>query len=69
MNPQVSTEYLDYASAARLLGVPIGTLYGLVAQRRIPHVRLGRRLVRFDRRVLERWLADRAIEPLAEPSK
>lgn len=52
---------LTYVETARLLGLPLGTVYSLVSQRRIPHVRLGPRLVRFDRDELERWLAARRI--------
>jgi excisionase family DNA binding protein len=46
-----------------LLGLKPGTLYCLVAQSRIPHVRLGPRLVRFSRTALQAWIAERAVEP------
>jgi excisionase family DNA binding protein len=55
------TELLSYREAARLLRLPVGTLYSLVHQRRIPHVRMGARLVRFVRPALERWLAERTV--------
>ncbi len=38
---------LSYDDAAEFLGICKGTLYALVSQRRIPHVRIGPRLVRF----------------------
>jgi excisionase family DNA binding protein len=47
---------LGYKDAANELGLPIGTLYSLVSRRRIPHVRLGRRLVRFDQAPLAAWV-------------
>lgn len=50
---------VTYAKAAEFLDMPLGTLYALVHQERIPHIRLGNRLVRFDIEELERWLADR----------
>jgi len=52
---------ISYAAAAGLLGLPRGTLYWLVAEKRIPHIRLGRRLVRFSKRDLHQWLADHAV--------
>ncbi|MGO9664304.1 MAG: helix-turn-helix domain-containing protein [Polyangia bacterium] len=49
-------EHIGYSEAAKMLGLPRGTLYWLVNQRRVPHVRLGRRLVRFSVRELQAWL-------------
>jgi len=39
----------------------VGTVYALVHQHRIPHVRFGRRFVRFDPCDLDRWVADRKV--------
>jgi excisionase family DNA binding protein len=47
---------LGYKDASHALGLPIGTLYALVSQHRIPHVRFGERLVRFDRSELMAWI-------------
>jgi excisionase family DNA binding protein len=55
--------FLDYKAVARLLGVPIGTVHGLVSQKRIPHVRLGPGFVRFDSVEIARWLDARKVEP------
>ena len=55
------TEHIGYSEAAKMLGLPRGTLYWLVNQRRVPHVRLGRRLVRFSVRELQSWLAEHAV--------
>lgn len=52
---------LTYKDAAKLVGVKLGTVYAMVSQRRIPHVRLGRRLVRFPRSELMRWLNERLV--------
>lgn len=62
-------ELLDYPGAERLTGLPIGTLYAMVAERRIPHVRLGRRLVRFERHALESWLAAHRIPVVEQVSE
>lgn len=48
--------YLSYPELAQALNLPLGTLYSKVASRSIPHVRLGRRLVRFDAEEISRWL-------------
>jgi excisionase family DNA binding protein len=63
------TPLLSYGEAASFLNLPLGTMYALVSQRRIPHVRLGRRLVRFHRRDLELWLTSNrvgAVDQLSE---
>lgn len=52
---------LTYEVASRRLGVPLGTMYALVHAGRIPHVRLGKRLVRFRRADLERWLESNSV--------
>lgn len=54
-------EYLSYAEAADLTGLPLGTLYSMVSRRQIPHLRLAPRTVRFDRRQLEAWLDASAV--------
>jgi excisionase family DNA binding protein len=61
-------EMLSYPEAARVLGLALGTLYAMVHQRRIPHVRLGPRLVRFRRNELDAWLADRSVPEREEPA-
>lgn len=54
--PPAADVMIGYAEAAALLGVPVGTLYHWVHRRRVPHVRLGPRLVRFGRGQLLSWL-------------
>lgn len=55
-------DYLNYEEAARYLNVAVGTLYAWVSQKRIPHVRLSGRLVRFRRAELETWLEERCVD-------
>jgi excisionase family DNA binding protein len=52
---------LDYGGAAALLGLKTVTLYSMVSRREVPHIRLGRRLVRFDPVELRTWLRERAV--------
>ena len=48
-------EVFGYEQAALITGIKKNTLYALVHARRIPHLRLGRRLVRFERGALIAW--------------
>ncbi len=56
-------DLMGYAEAARLLAIPVGTLYGWTHRRRVPFIRIGPRMVRFSRRALQGWLDERAVEP------
>lgn len=56
-----TSDILTYAQTAQFLGVPIGTLYAWVHQRRIPHFRLSPRAVRFSRSALTGWLGRHAV--------
>ncbi len=49
---------LNANEAARLLHVPRSTLYELVRSRGLPHVRIGRRRLRFTRADLARWIGE-----------
>ena len=59
--------YLSYQQAASLLGVPVGTLYAWVHQKRVPHIRISGRLVRFDRTELVSWLEGRRVPAAPAP--
>jgi excisionase family DNA binding protein len=52
---------LTYSEAAAHIGVKLGTLRAMVCQKKVPHIRLGGRLVVFDRDALDEWLAERAV--------
>lgn len=56
------TSTVGYAAAAEFLGVAKGTLYAWVHQRRVPHIRIGRRCVRFNRSALQAFLDERAVQ-------
>ena len=60
---------LDYASVGHITNLGPGTLRWLVHERRIPHVRLGARIVRFERRAIERWLAARRVPERPDPAR
>lgn len=52
---------LSYEQAARLLGVPVGTLRSMVSRRQVPHIRLTARIVKFDPVDLEAVIASRRV--------
>ena len=59
----VTMKLLTYDDAAKLLSLPKGTLYWWVQHKRIPHVRLGPRTVRFERSALEEWIRTSRQDP------
>lgn len=64
MTEETAMEGLVTAAAvADLMGVPVGTIHQLVHQKRIPHIRLGRRFIRFRRSEVVAWLARHAVTP------
>lgn len=52
---------LSYQQVAELAGVPVGTVYAWVSRKRIPHIRLGPRLVRFDPAELTAWIDEHRV--------
>ena len=52
---------MNYEEAGRFLGLKTGTLHAYVSRRQIPHLRIGPRLVRFDRHELEAWLDSKRV--------
>ncbi|HXF72999.1 MAG TPA: helix-turn-helix domain-containing protein [Actinomycetota bacterium] len=53
------TRLLRPDEVARRLAISRSAVYRMAARGEIPHLRFGRRLVRFDPELLERWLAGR----------
>ncbi len=51
-----------YQDVAKRLGLPVGTVYSMVCRHKIPHLRLGGRLVRFDPQAVEAWVKDRSVD-------
>lgn len=56
------TPRLSYRDAARLLGIPVGTLRSMVCRRQVPHIRISARVVVFDVVALEEWIASRRVD-------
>ncbi len=56
-------DLLTYEQAAKRLNLKLGTLYALVSQKRVPHIRLGPRLVRFSASRLDALVQEHAVDP------
>lgn len=59
---------LNYREAARMLGIPVGTLRSMVCRRQVPHIRISPRIVVFDVAALEAWIATRRVGVANEDS-
>lgn len=55
---------LNIQEAASYTGVAVATLYRMVSQRRIPFTKVGRRTM-FDVRLLDDWIKQHTVMPLA----
>jgi excisionase family DNA binding protein len=53
----------DYGFASDLTGISKNTLYGLVCRKRIPHIKINRRFVRFSKVDLSNWLDSHKVKP------
>jgi excisionase family DNA binding protein len=60
---------LTCAQAVELLGIPVGTMYALVSQKRIPHVRFGPRFVRFSTAELRVWIRAQVVPAFKEAGR
>jgi len=47
---------LKVQDVSDLLGIPVGSVYNLVHERRIPHIKLGDGRLRFKPSSLQRWI-------------
>lgn len=52
---------ITYEAVSAWTGIKLATLYSLVRRKQIPHIRLGKRLVRFDPDLLGQWLAEGTV--------
>ena len=52
---------LTYKQLEDRYGIKAATAVGLVRSGRIPHVRFGRRFIRFDVEEIERWIAEHSV--------
>jgi excisionase family DNA binding protein len=60
----VTRRLLTIHEVAEYTGLSVHTLYTMVSQRRIPFIKVGR-LTKFDRTLLDEWLAKHTVMPIA----
>lgn len=53
---------LDIEQAAEVLGIHAATLYKWARAKRVPCIRMGARVIRFDQRALDKFLAQNTVE-------
>ena len=53
---------MTYDQVSDFLQMPKGTLYALVHQKKIPHIRIGPRTVRFSEQAIQKWLEKKCQE-------
>lgn len=56
------SDLTGYPGAMEETGLCLNTLYALVHRKKIPHIRLSSRLVRFSRSALRAWLNQHQVE-------
>jgi excisionase family DNA binding protein len=56
----VERRYLNINELSEYIGIPKGTLYVWVCQKRIPHVKISN-LLRFDLREIDGWVKVRSV--------
>lgn len=61
---KIARRLLTIQEVAEYTGLSVHTLYTMVSQRRIPFVKVGR-LTKFDRYLLDAWLANHTVMPIA----
>ncbi|MGE0525671.1 MAG: helix-turn-helix transcriptional regulator [Bdellovibrionales bacterium] len=56
-----NSNLVGYKEISDLTGLPLGTLYSMVHRKQIPHFKLGKRLVRFNLRIVKEWLERHSV--------
>ena len=60
--PPLDSDLTGYSGAFEETGITINTLYAMVHRKKIPHIRLTSRLVRFSRKELRAWMKSHQVE-------
>lgn len=58
---------MNIQQAAEYLGLSVGTLYQWRCQRKVPYIKVGRKL-KFKKDQLDHWLAARTVQVGVEPT-
>ena len=57
----MQSPHMTYQDASLYLGVAVPTLQSWVCRKQVPHIRLGKRMVRFQKEALDTWLRERSV--------
>ena len=60
----LNKRYVGIKELAKYLSIPKGSLYVMVCEKRIPYLKIGRRL-KFDLKAIDAWLENKRIKELA----
>lgn len=60
--------YLNVTEIGEYLGLSKWGIYDLVAQRKIPFIKISHRVLRFDKLSIDKWMEKRAVKTLQEIS-
>lgn len=59
------SRFFNKPQLADYIGISVHTVNALVSQKRIPYIKLGRRVL-FDSRDIDKWMDEHKVEPLSE---
>ena len=59
-------DLITYKEVARIINAPVGTVYALVSQGRIPYIRIGGRFIRFRPADIQAWIASHQVDVAAD---
>lgn len=57
------TRYVDAVGLSGHTGFPVGTIRVWTSQKRLPHLKIGRKVV-YDLEAIDAWLQKQRVEPL-----
>lgn len=60
----IEKRYVGVRELTEYLSIPKGSLYVMVCEKRIPYLKIGRRL-KFDLKAIDGWLENKRIKELA----
>lgn len=63
------SEFGGYDLAELETGLARGTIYSKVCRKQIPHIRLGNRLIRFNRKQLQEWMGAHQVSQASPPRR
>jgi len=63
--PEVVRRLIGVPALADYLGISPDTLYTMVGRPQVPYIKVGR-LLRFDPKMIEQWIAQKSVMPIPQ---